>query len=238
MPATCSAPHASRSVRPAHLAVLVASDQPLVADAVHTALISQGLEATATPVTRGPIPATQTARLLRVGATVLLVISDLTRPSRLEGARSMIDDLKLPTVVLAGAEGDVEWGAVLESGATVVLPESATLDEVVRALRGAVRGAPLVTQARRQELIDEWRRVVQERFELASRLASLSPREREVLRMLYLGESVQEIAERTGVAVATVRSHVRSVLRKLGVSSQLSAVAVYAQLGLLGGDGG
>ncbi|WP_244931719.1 response regulator transcription factor [Nocardioides sp. W7] len=238
MPATCSAPQVSRPLRPAHLAVLVASDQPLVADAVHTALISQGLEAFATPVSRGPISPSQTARLLQLDSTVLLVISDLSRSSRLEGVRTMIDDLKLPAVVLSGTEGDVEWGAVLESGASVVLPESATLDEVVRALRGAVRGALLVPPRRRQELVDEWRRTVQERYELAARLASLSPREREVLRMLYLGESVQEIAERTGVAVATVRSHVRSVLRKLGVSSQLSAVAVYAQLGLLGGDGG
>ena len=53
----------------------------------------------------------------------------------------------------------------------------------------------------------------------------LTPREREVLSLLARGEAVGGIARSLGLSVHTVRSHVRNILRKLGVSSQLEAVA-------------
>jgi RNA polymerase sigma factor (sigma-70 family) len=58
-------------------------------------------------------------------------------------------------------------------------------------------------------------------------VASLTVREREVLDLLYDGASVAEIAERFGVAQTTVRTQVKSILRKFGVGSQLAAVAAY-----------
>jgi DNA-binding NarL/FixJ family response regulator len=53
----------------------------------------------------------------------------------------------------------------------------------------------------------------------------LTPREEEVLAALVDGEPAVAIAERDTVSEATVRSHIRSVLTKLGVGSQLQAVA-------------
>nr|WP_227464175.1 helix-turn-helix transcriptional regulator [Nocardioides lijunqiniae] len=57
-------------------------------------------------------------------------------------------------------------------------------------------------------------------------MSSLTPRECEVLFQLRLGRSVREIAQLHGVAHSTVRSQVRSVLQKLGVSRQLAATAL------------
>jgi two-component system nitrate/nitrite response regulator NarL len=63
------------------------------------------------------------------------------------------------------------------------------------------------------------------------RLSWLTPRERNVLTHLVAGRTVEEIAAADFVAVTTVRSHVRGILTKLGVSSQLAAVvAVYGQV--------
>ena len=59
----------------------------------------------------------------------------------------------------------------------------------------------------------------------ASGLPELTRREREVLSLLARGEAVGGIARGLGLSVHTIRSHVRNILRKLRVSSQLEAVA-------------
>lgn len=65
---------------------------------------------------------------------------------------------------------------------------------------------------------------------------SLSARQREVLGLLAEGVQAREIADRLGLAEATVRNHIRVILRKLGCHSQLEAVAVARRLGMLGND--
>jgi DNA-binding CsgD family transcriptional regulator len=57
-------------------------------------------------------------------------------------------------------------------------------------------------------------------------LLQLTSSERRVLFYLTGGRSAQEIADELVISLATVRSHIRSILRKLGVRSQLAAVAV------------
>jgi DNA-binding CsgD family transcriptional regulator len=57
-------------------------------------------------------------------------------------------------------------------------------------------------------------------------LVQLTASERRVLFYLTTGKSAQDIADDLVVSVTTVRSHIRSILRKLGVRSQLAAVAI------------
>jgi DNA-binding NarL/FixJ family response regulator len=61
----------------------------------------------------------------------------------------------------------------------------------------------------------------------------LSTRQNEVLELLAEGVPAREIATRLGLAEATVRNHIRLILRKLGCHSQLEAVAVAFRLDLL-----
>ncbi|MFN8221716.1 MAG: helix-turn-helix transcriptional regulator [Gaiellales bacterium] len=61
----------------------------------------------------------------------------------------------------------------------------------------------------------------------------LSSRQQEVLELLAEGVPAREIATRLGLAEATVRNHIRLVLRKLGCHSQLEAVAASYRLGLM-----
>lgn len=67
--------------------------------------------------------------------------------------------------------------------------------------------------------------------------AILSRRQQEVLELLASGIPAREIAARLGLAEATVRNHIRAILRKLGCHSQLEAVAVAYRTGLLGPPG-
>jgi DNA-binding NarL/FixJ family response regulator len=71
-------------------------------------------------------------------------------------------------------------------------------------------------------------------------LATLSDREREVLMLICSGLSNVDIADRLFIAVSTVKTHVTSILAKLGVSSRTEAASIVLQAGLdmLDGVGG
>jgi len=66
----------------------------------------------------------------------------------------------------------------------------------------------------------------------ASPLSSLTSREREVLLLMVNGVSTVAMAQRLGVSVNTVRTHVRNVLRKLGVRHRTKAAHAALELGL------
>jgi DNA-binding NarL/FixJ family response regulator len=65
-----------------------------------------------------------------------------------------------------------------------------------------------------------------QRADRIARLLLLTRGERRVLHHLSTGSTATEIADNLVLSIATVRSHIRSILRKLGVSSQLAAVAI------------
>jgi DNA-binding CsgD family transcriptional regulator len=91
-------------------------------------------------------------------------------------------------------------------------------------LRGASRGAVLV----RSEIIAAqpsapWDLADPE--ELAGRIAQLTPRERDVLRLMIRGFNNREIAAELGIAYTTVRTHAQAVIEKLAARSRLQAIA-------------
>jgi DNA-binding NarL/FixJ family response regulator len=58
----------------------------------------------------------------------------------------------------------------------------------------------------------------------APELKQLTPRQRDVLELLGTGKDSRQIAATLGISVATVRTHIRHILRALGVNTQLAAV--------------
>jgi DNA-binding CsgD family transcriptional regulator len=116
-----------------------------------------------------------------------------------------------PFSLLADAV-DRQVAAVLD-GDQPFDPLAATLDRLLRLARPGQDAAQLAAKLRQRE-------------EEALRFARLTHRERDVLAGMLTGLSAAEIAEAQRVSMATVRSHIRAVLTKLGVSSQLAAVAL------------
>lgn len=212
------------------LRVLVASDQALVAEVVSLALEERGFE---TSVFRWPAASVSEVSLrpaLEIGHGVAplagaLFVSELDRPHRVEGALRLIRRLPLPWVILSQEPRGPLWGELLESGASVVSPASASLDDVATTLGALAQGTGGTLAAERRELTDAWHALQAEQTDLADRVASMTPREAEVLKLLYAGTPVRMIARRLEVSEATVRTQVKRVLRKLGVQSQLAAVA-------------
>jgi two-component system nitrate/nitrite response regulator NarL len=64
-------------------------------------------------------------------------------------------------------------------------------------------------------------------------MASLSPRERDILRGIARGASNKEIGREHGIAETTVKIHVQHILRKLDVSSRVHAAVIATEQGLL-----
>ena len=209
--------------------VAVASDQALVAEAISAALRDREF---GTVVLRWPMGMRAGARararpLEGERLDVALMISDLNRADRMRGALQLLGLVSVPWVVLTGAPRSPIWGALLENGAYVVAPDSTTLTGVVDLLDAAAHGEPAMRETERHELTAEWHSLRAQQEDLAARVASMSPRETQVLEFLHAGTPVREIAEELDVSEATVRSQVKQVLRKLDVRSQLAAVAAF-----------
>jgi len=109
----------------------------------------------------------------------------------------------------------------------MTLPGTTRLDNISELLLSVVHGQIVTPDDERTELEAAWGEMRARHDEVAERVARLTPREREVLRLMYGGSSVAAIAEMLEVAPATVRSQVKSVLRKLDVNNQLAAVAAF-----------
>jgi PAS domain S-box-containing protein len=141
----------------------------------------------------------------------------------------LIDDLRLHSrdaraLVVGSSLGHAEVARAVERGAAAVLPDSASLDEIVGAARRLHDGETLVPLERVVELLRYARREDDLRREDRARLARLTDREREVLQLLADGLSGERIAARLVISSSTQRNHVANILAKLDVHSQLQAV--------------
>ena len=171
------------------------------------------------------------ALVRRRGTCLVLLDLDLGRgsdglalvaPLCAEGAR---------VLVVSGTTHRAALGAAVESGAVGWVGKSAPFGDLVAAVRRAAEGRTVVDSAARAPLLDELARHRQRARDNASALARLSPRETDVLAELVLGRTATQIAADHVVSVATVRTQIRAVLTKLGVSSQLAAAALARSAG-------
>lgn len=143
----------------------------------------------------------------------------LIAPLVATGAKVLVITAERRRVVLAEC---------LEAGAAGWIGISASFDEVEAAMREVVAGGSLVGRADRAALLDELRRHRVGTEQAQAWVECLTQREARVLAALVDGLTVEEIAETQFVALTTVRSQIRAVLRKLDVRSQVAAVAFAA----------
>lgn len=134
-------------------------------------------------------------------------------------------------LVLTAAADDVLLARCLEAGAAGIFYKGQPLSDLVEVVRDAAVGATVMESAAREALLDALRQHRDARSGLESGLASLSAREADVLAALMDGRSADAIAQSQYVSLTTVRTHIRSILRKLGVNSQLAAVVLAQQAG-------
>lgn len=168
-----------------------------------------------------------THRVVRSGAQIGVILCDLETPDVLHDVELLVGRVRIRWLVLTDSPPGPRWGTVLEAGAMGVLPTSTGTEGLSMAVRDLIAGRPPTPPDRRARLIQEWHDIAEEQRALVRRMELLTPREFQVLGLLYDGISVRRIAEASGVSESTVRTQVKALRRKLGVDSQLAAVATY-----------
>jgi len=134
-------------------------------------------------------------------------------------------------VVLTASPDHVRWGYCLAHGAATVLNKSMPLQVIVDVIERVDQGLPVISRERRDQLVRLWQEHRSEDEDRRARLSRLTPREAHVLTELVHGKRVREVARDAFVSEATVRTQVKSILAKLGVTSQLAAVALARDAG-------
>jgi DNA-binding NarL/FixJ family response regulator len=123
----------------------------------------------------------------------------------------------------------------LAAGACGVLPVERQPAHLLDAFRRALAGELVLPVAELPTLVDRLWQARAKRTEHAL-LSTLTAREREILCALAEGATTAEIATELGISPATVQTHVKNVLCKLGVHSKVEAVGTAWRAGLAVGS--
>ena len=212
--------------------VALVEDHALLAEALLVSLSPEGFEVTSVRLPPRPEgPDALLGSILALNPQVVLL--DLDLGSAGDGG-TLIQPLTRAgcrVVVLTAWAEPARWGACVAAGALTVLNKSTPLQVIVEVIQRVAQGLPVMSRDRREQLIAMWREARTDDDDRRSRLDRLTPREAHVLGELLQGKRVREVAQAAFVSEATVRTHVKSILAKLGVSSQLAAVALARDAG-------
>jgi DNA-binding NarL/FixJ family response regulator len=121
--------------------------------------------------------------------------------------------------------------AGLRAGASGFLIKDITPEQLLAAIHAAATGDMLVAPSVTRRLVEAFTPRAHE--PAAGRLAALTAREREVLRLVGTGISNTEIANRLTVSDGTVKTHLNRAMAKLGLSSRAQAVVLAYETGLV-----
>lgn len=206
--------------------VLIVDDHPLTRDALATLLAGNDFDVVG-QASDGH-EAIELARELRPE----LVLLDLSMPeldglSALPGLRDAVPDAEVIVLTASGTEENLL--AAIRAGAAGYLLKSEPPDRIIGFLRGVVRGEAALSGEVARSLLDQVREGGYRNGGVPDGIAeALSAREVEVLLLLDEHLGTDDIAKRLFISEHTVRSHVKSLLHKLNVSSRREALEALA----------
>ena len=203
------------------LRVIVADDDPLARRVVRDALEAGGIIVIAEAANG------REAVELSLYYKPDVVLMDLVMPDvdGIQATRRILAREPDVEVVILTSSDDDEVGLVgLRAGASGFLNKRAGVEALPRALRGAVAGEAVVSRRLTMRLVDSMRRTRADGAGMRPVRSRLTPREWEVLDLLCAGQSTDGIADTLVLSAETVRSHIKNLLRKLGVSSRQAAI--------------
>jgi two-component system, NarL family, response regulator LiaR len=132
---------------------------------------------------------------------------------------------KIEVLVLTSILDDTTIAKALRIGATGYLLKDTEAEEMCQAIKAAARG--------QVQLSPQAAALLAREVHVSVSSDVLTPREREVLKLIALGKANKEIANQLKIGEKTVKTHVSVILAKLGVQSRTQAALYAVQVGLV-----
>lgn len=139
-------------------------------------------------------------------------------------------DRSIRAVMLSMHKGEEYVLEALRAGAAGYLLKEAAAPELEIAIRTVARGETYLSPAVSQRMVDDY---VSRAGAIADALAALTPRQREVLRLVAAGGTSKEIANQLGVSHRTVEVHRLSLMRRINVHDTAGLVRYALRAGLI-----
>ena len=201
--------------------ILIVDDHPLTRDALSALLAQEGFDVV------GEAADGEEAVAAAKVSDPDLVLLDLTMPgmdglTALPRLREEAPDCEV--VVLTASDTEENLLAAIRAGASGYLLKTEPPEQIASFLRGVARGEAALSGGVARRLVDRVREYGRFGGVPESIAKLLSAREVEVLLLLDEHLGTDEIAQRLFISEHTVRSHVKSLLKKLGVSSRREAL--------------
>lgn len=216
-------------MKPAGLRVVVVEDHPIFLDGLLRCLDAEPDLHVVGRFTSGAI---DPAALARLAPDLVLMDVELPDASGIEATRRLratLPDLRV-VMLTAFADTDLVLSAI-RAGAAGYLLKHTPPAELVATLRRIAAGERDLSPNLAARFLREFG--ARSSAERDVRLAQLSPREEEVLRLLATGETNRQIGKRLFVSEETVKSHVTAILRKLEVPDRTRAAVLAVKAGLV-----
>jgi DNA-binding NarL/FixJ family response regulator len=201
--------------------ILIVDDHPLTRDALAALLAQQGFEVV------GEAADGEEALTAARKYAPDVVLLDLTMPG-MDGLTALPrireEAPACEVVVLTASDTEENLLAAIRAGASGYLLKTESPEQIAAFLRGVIRGDAALSGGVARRLLDRVREYGRFGGVPDAIAKQLSAREVEVLLLLDEHLGTDEIAQRLFISEHTVRSHVKNLLKKLGVSSRREAL--------------
>ena len=211
------------------IGVLICDDHPLFRQGLRRLI-----ETVAEFAVVGEVERAQDVADAVVAHRTAVVVLDVELPGgsgidAVEALRARAPDVRV--LMLSGFNDPTRVRAALRAGASGYVLKNAPPQEIIESIRRVAAGrsvlAPVVAETLAATLRDE-----PEEERVRRRLASLSERELEVLRLAAEGESNADIGKRLFISEGTVKNHMTHILRKLDVEDRTQAAILTVKYGI------
>jgi DNA-binding NarL/FixJ family response regulator len=201
--------------------VLIAAADPLVRRALESVLRGPDFEIVSETASAEEALAAARAHAPHV-ALVDVILEDGDGLDTAERIVREVPDTRV--IVLSATDDDHKAVRVLRAGARGYLRKDIELEALPRAVNGVLAGEAAISRRLTMRVVDELRKAPALGPGLRPTVSELTPREWQVLDLLTTGSSTADIAIDLVLSPETVLTHVKNILKKLGVHSRRDAI--------------